>query len=261
MSDTGHIALEIDNQVANLIIDNEAKANVLNMSMLSELDQHLTRLERDSSIRLVFLTGSGDRFFSAGADIAEWGTLSPEEMGRLWIETGNRIFARIFRLDAIVVALLNGDAFGGGLELALAADICIAVDGIHLAFPETGIGAVPGWNGLPKLVARVGQGFARWMVLTGDKIPAQKALERGLIEKIWDANSMTAERTALSKTILARSAQANAITKHMLGNIETGGYEALNRLAASYAQTSPDRKEGVRAFLEKRKPSFSPNED
>src|SRR5436853_6643304 len=124
--------------------------------MLALLEDACTRLEREQDVRAVLLTGAGERAFSVGADINAWSALAPLQMWRWWVRDGHRVFARVARLRQPVIAVLNGYTFGGGLELALAADLRVAAEGIELAQPEVQLGAVPGWARTRPLPALLG---------------------------------------------------------------------------------------------------------
>ena len=138
--------------LARLTLARPQKLNALTWSMLSAIDAALARIEGDPAVRCVLVEGEGERAFCAGADIAEWAERSPLEMWRRWIAEGNRVFDRLAALPVPVVAVIDGLALGGGLELALAADLRICTRRSRLGLPETGIATIPGWGGERRLV-------------------------------------------------------------------------------------------------------------
>ncbi|MFN0314191.1 MAG: enoyl-CoA hydratase/isomerase family protein [Burkholderiales bacterium] len=259
MAEIATIECAIEHQTARLVISNPRRANALTMAMIEELDHALARIER-SSARVVLIRGAGERFFCAGADIGEWGPLSPESMGRYWIGEGNRVFQRLAHLDAVVIAQINGDAYGGGLEVALCADIRFMADHVKLGFPEVGIGAIPGWMGCTRLQSLIGSGRAKQMILSGEPIGAQIAQSWGLVNEAVAADQLEARVQQLSATIVAKSSTAISAAKRVLNaSLDTERFAAVHELAVSAVKASPDAVEGVAAFREKRKPNFPGN--
>ncbi len=263
MSEGGTVGLDIAGPVARLTISNPTKANALTWSMLEQLSAAIDRLSQrtfaaDDPLRVVVLRGAGERFFCAGAFIDDWAGLPPAEMASRWIRFGSAVFERLARLDAVVIAALNGDALGGGLELALAADLRFAADGATIGLPETAIGAVPGWNGVARLAALAGVSTAKRMVLLGDRLSASEAERLGLVHGVAARDGLEDLVAAATERALARSPDATRVAKLML-NAEAGigRTEALHELAAAYAKSTPDAAEGVAAFREKRPPGYS----
>ncbi len=256
MSESPTIACAIDAQVARLSVSNPRRANALTMSMIEQLDAALTRIEQ-SAVHVVQIRGAGERFFCAGADISEWGQLSPEAMGRRWIGEGNRVFQRLANLDAVVIAHINGDTYGGGLEVALCADIRLMADKAKLGFPEVGIGAIPGWMGCTRLQSIIGPGRAKQMILSGEPIDATTAERWGLVNEVLPAAHLEQRVQQLSNTIGSKSSTAISVAKRVLNaSLDTERFAAVHELAASAVKASPDAREGVAAFLEKRRPVF-----
>jgi enoyl-CoA hydratase len=259
MADTPMIDCVIEGQVARLVISNPRRANALTMTMIEQLDSALARIER-SAVHVVQILGAGERFFCAGADIGEWGPLSPERMGRHWIGEGNRVFQRLAHLGAVVIAQINGDAYGGGLEVALCADIRFMADHAKLGFPEVGIGAIPGWMGCTRLQSLIGCGRAKQMILSGEPIGAQTAERWGLVNEVLAAGQLEGAVQQLSIIIQSKSSTAISAAKRVLNaSLDIERFGALHELAASAVKASPDAVEGVAAFGEKRKPRFPGN--
>ena len=152
--------------------------------MLDGLVAVADEIERDDACRVVILTGDGPKAFCAGADIAEWGELGPLEFGRRWVGEGHRVFDRWARLRQPVIAMLNGIAFGGGLELAATADYRLAEAHARVGLPESQVGIVPGWSGTQRLVRRAGSPAVKRLVLTGEPVDAAEALRLGLVDEV-----------------------------------------------------------------------------
>lgn len=256
MTDKPCIQCNIDGPVAHLTISNPRRANALTMDMIAQLDDALVRIE-SGAVRVVRLRGAGERFFCAGADIIEWGALSPEAMGTRWIGEGNRVFRRLAQLPAVVIAEINGDAYGGGLEVALCADIRLLAAGARVGFPEVGVGAIPGWMGCTRLQALIGPGRARQVILTGEPLDAASAERWGLVNEVHAGDALHARADALAATCLSRSSSAISAAKRVLNvSLDIERFGALHELAAAAVKATPDAVEGVAAFREKRKPAF-----
>ncbi|OWY09890.1 enoyl-CoA hydratase [Thioclava sp. F42-5] len=250
------IHLIIDGAVAELRLDNPAKMNALTVEMLSALEAHLDRIERDVEIRCVLVSAEGDRAFCTGADINGWGDLSPAEFARHWVRDGHRIFDRLARLSKPTIAVLNGHAFGGGLELAAACDLRVMAPGASLALPEAGVGIVPGWSGTQRLMRLLPEPMVKELALFGHRVKADRALAVGFVAAVSD-DPRAAAQTLIDRA-LGLSPRAVEITKSMIhvaaGEDRGAMAEALGSAAIS---ASEDRAEGVTAFREKRKPNFS----
>jgi enoyl-CoA hydratase len=243
-------------KVAELCLDNPAKMNAFTVAMLGQLAAHLEVIDHDTSIAAVMLTATGDRAFCTGADINGWGDLSPAEFARHWVRDGHRIFDRLARLGKPTIAVLNGHAFGGGLELAAACDLRVMATGASLALPEAGVGIVPGWSGTQRLLRLMSEPLVKEMALFGNRIKADRALACGFVAAVED------DPRSLAMTLLDRavtlSPRAVEISKSMIhaaiGEDRAAMVEALGSAAIA---ASADRDEGVASFREKRKPDFS----
>lgn len=254
---TPTIHLALDGEVARLTVSHPGKLNALNMAMLEDLDRHLALIEARGDVRAVVLTGEGERFFSAGADIRAWSALTPDAMARQWIRTGNRVMTRLASLDAVVICLLQGDALGGGLELALSADLRIAVESAHVGLPEAIVGAVPAWLGCARLQALVGPGRARQMILTGERIDARRAEAWGIVNEVVAADRLEARGEELVALVRSRSSVSIRVAKQVLdAGAEIEPQISLHEFAAAVCLAGPDAEEGAAAFKEKRAPVF-----
>lgn len=247
-----------DGLIAELRLDNPAKMNAFTVGMLDQLAGHLEIIERDASMVAVMVTAEGDRAFCTGADINGWGDLSPAEFARHWVRDGHRIFDRLARLSKPTIAVLNGHAFGGGLELAAACDIRVMTPKATLALPEAGVGIVPGWSGTQRLMRLMPEPMVKEMALFGQRIKAERALASGFVAAV--AEDARAAASALLERAVTLSPRAVEIAKSMIhaaqGEDRGAMVEALG--SAAIAATE-DREEGVAAFREKRKPDFSGN--
>lgn len=253
MSDVG---VEVSGGIASITLDNAKKLNALTLAMLDTLEEKLTALERDDTVYGVILTGAGDRAFCCGADITAWGALSPADFARHWVRNGHRVFDRLARLSKPTIGVLNGHAFGGGLELAGCCDIRLMVPGALLALPEAGVGIVPGWSGSQRLARLIPEPVLKEMALFGRRIGAERAKAMGFAADVI-AHPMPAARE-IASGLQELSPRATEISKNMIhaavGEDRGAMVEALGGAAAA---ASSDRGEGVAAFLDKRKPTFS----
>ena len=243
--------------IVRLTLARPEKLNAFDQPMLDQLEGALTVLERDKSTRAVIIAAEGGKAFCAGADIAAWSSLDPLDMWRDWIADGNRLFDRLARLRQPTIAAIDGIAYGGGLELALCADIRIATENSRFALPETAVGTIPGWSGIRRLVKLIGLARAKHMVLTGEPISAQDALDAGLISAVVDKDALADEAKTLAATIAARAPLAAQMTKAMLDQAadEEPGH-AIQGFASAVTAFSDDGKEGAAAFREKRAAKF-----
>lgn len=237
-----------------LRLDNPAKLNSLTIPMLEALSAHLETIEREGA-RGLLLTAEGPRAFCTGADINAWGPLSPAEFARQWVRGGHRIFDRLARLACPSIAVLQGHAFGGGLELAAACDIRVMAPGATLALPETGVGIVPGWSGTQRLARLLPEPVVKEMALFGRRLSAERAHQLGFVAEVSDAPFDAAMTIAarLSET----SPRATEVAKYMIHAGRGEDTPALiEALASGMTAASLDKAEGVDAFRAKRKPDF-----
>jgi enoyl-CoA hydratase len=251
------LRVEREGPVAVVTLARAAKLNALTRAMLGALVEAADEIERDDACRVAILTGEGPKAFCAGADIAEWGELGPLEFGRRWVGEGHRVFDRWARLRQPVIAVLNGIAFGGGLELAATADLRIAEAHARVGLPETQVGIVPGWSGTQRLVRRAGPAAVKRLVLTGEPVDAAEALRLGLVDEVTETGQGLARARELALRITARAPVAVQIAKLLVNAAE--GEEAsagIEVLAGALAATTQDAREGVQAFRDKRPPQF-----
>lgn len=241
--------------VALVRLNRPDKGNALTLAMLDELDSVFSRIATDRRIRAVVLRGSG-RFFCAGGDILDWASMSATEMGQRWILRGIEVFERIASLPQPVIAAINGHVLGGGLELALAADLRVVVAGSRIALPEVGLGMIAGWGGVRRVAELIGVSRARQFTLLGTPITPETALEWGLVHAVAEnVPCMDAQVHAWLESLLANAPVAMALTKQLLNSMHTDMREAFAE-AVSQAAATEDCREGVAAFREKRVPVY-----
>ena len=246
------VRLTIEAPLAAITLNRPDKLNALTPPMLARLEAIAAQLEQERSVRAVLLTGEG-RAFCVGADVHAWTALEPLQMWRQWIRDGHRVFDRIARLPQPVIAAVHGFAFGGGLELALAADLRILAEGTVLALPEVTLATVPGWGGTQRLPAVIGAARAKRMVFTGERIDAQTAQRWGLAEEIAPADQLLTRVHELAATIARNAPAAVQLAKQVID----GGPVVLEGLAGALAATTQDAQEGLAAFRERRTPNFT----
>ncbi len=243
--------------VAVVTLSRAAKLNSLTPSMLDELEVAARSLDADTEVRVVVLTGAGEKAFCVGADINEWAALQPLDMWRRWVRRGHQVFDQWARLRQPVIAAVNGHAFGGGLELAITADIRIAATHAQFALPEASIGTCPGWSGSQRLVSLVGASHAKYLALSGMRISAERASATGLVHEVEPLASLQERAMALAKDMATKAPVSLQLTKQLV-NAAAGEDVAatLEAMAGALAATTDDGAEGVRSFREKRAPNF-----
>ncbi|MEI4790644.1 enoyl-CoA hydratase [Bacillus sp. FJAT-53060] len=247
-----------DGQVGLMTLNRPDQANALSAAMLEEINQTIQAIKQDESIRCLIITGAGSKVFCAGADLKERRLMTEEEAKKA-VLTIQQTFTEIESLSVPVIAVINGHALGGGLELALACDLRIARAEAKLGLPETGLAIIPGAGGTQRLPRLVGLGKAKEFIFTGASIQAEEALQIGLIEHISLAHSLMNDAFILAKQIakngpIALKEAKQAIHSSLDYDIHTGltkEYEAYLRLIHT-----EDRTEGLRAFQEKRTPHY-----
>jgi enoyl-CoA hydratase len=247
-----------DGFVARVTLAREARLNALTPAMLDTLEAIARALEADPDVRVVVLTGSGEKAFCVGADINEWAALQPLDMWRRWVRRGHQVFDQWARLRQPVIAAINGHAFGGGLELAITADIRIAAEHATFALPEASIGTCPGWSGSQRLVALIGASHAKYMALSGTRIAAARALASGLVHEVVPAAALTGRALSLAEELAHKAPVSVQLTKQLI-NAAAGEDAAvtLEAMAGALAAATEDGAEGVRSFREKRAPKYT----
>ena len=250
------VLLDIDGPLAMITLDRPDKLNALTMDMLFALETYVQGIDANKDIRVVILTGAGERAFCVGADIYAWGALEPLDMWRQWIRVGHRIFDQLANLRQPTIAVLNGYTLGGGLELALATDIRLAADHIELGQPEVKLGTIPGWGGTLRLPQVIGASRAKQLIFSGARIDAVKAEQWGLVNEVLPAEQLMTRAKELAGEITENAPLAVQFAKQLIdGDSHSGA--TLEALAGALAASSFDGQEGLAAFREKRPPRFT----
>ena len=253
-----HLIVEERGGACWIILDRPTKLNALDSQVLLELEAAVGQALRQENVAVLVVTGAGEKAFVAGADIAAMAELSPtagRELGKL----GQRVFDLLDQSPKPVIAAINGFALGGGLELALACHLRVASENARFGQPEVKLGLIPGFGGTQRLPRLVGQARALELLLTGAMIDAPTALSWGLVNRVVPAEELQAAAGALADAILAVSPVA---VRNCLVAVRAGGEgslaEGLALEAALFGLSfaTEDMREGVAAFLEKRKPAF-----
>ena len=245
--------------VVVITINRPQVLNALSTATLDELHAALDEVAADPVVGAVVLTGAGDRSFVAGADIKEFEDLSSASSACQFALHGQAVLNRIETLDRPVIAAINGYALGGGCELAMACDIRLAADTARFGQPEIDLGIIPGFGGTQRLARLVGRGRAKLLCMTGESIDAAEALRMGLVDRVVPAGELLEEAQALGRTLCSKAPVALAIIKRAIDvGLEGTLGEGLAYEAAQFGLVfdTQDRREGVSAFLAKRKPNW-----
>jgi enoyl-CoA hydratase len=257
--ETTNLRLDKHPPLATITLDRPAVLNALNAATLAELDLVLDDLAANPAVRVVLLTGAGDRAFAAGADIRELAPLTADE-GRAFALRGQSVFRKIETLGKPVIACIQGFALGGGCELAMACTLRLAADNARLGQPEVKLGIVAGYGGTQRLPRLVGRAAALKLLLTGAPIDAPEALRIGLVDEVIPAAQLMQRAEALALQIAANAPLAVAETLRAVDQgLDLPLDDALDREAASFGHLcgSADKAEGAAAFLAKRPPVWT----
>lgn len=252
-----NILIEIEDRIATITINRESKLNALTAETLQEIRAAVLAIQQDKEVWGMILTGAGEKAFVAGADITEFLGLSMEE-GMQLSKDGHEVMNTLYHSSKPIVAVINGFALGGGLELALACHLRIASKEAKMGLPEVSLGIIPGYGGTQRLTELVGRGKALEMILTADMISAADALQWGLVNYVEEASEAKAKAISLLNQMFKRSkiaiAQAIEAVNAGLDKNQNGYQLEIDSFGKNFV--SADFKEGVAAFLEKRKPNF-----
>ncbi len=251
------VLTEKKDAVAVLTINRPDALNALSSEVLEEISGAFEALQQDEDVRVIIITGAG-RAFVAGADVAEMADLNMVE-GRAFGNIGQELFRRIEKSEKPTIAAINGYALGGGLELAMCCDIRIASETAVMGQPEVGLGIIPGFSGTQRLTQIVGKGRAAQMILTTENIGAAEALSYGLVNKVTAPESLMDEALAMAGTIAAKAPLAvrwanSAIKRGLEVDLDSGIAIEADLFGMCFA--TEDQKEGMHAFLERRKAEF-----
>ncbi len=243
--------------VATVTLNRPEALNAINRRVVAELGAAFRQAKSDAAVRGVILTGAGEKAFAAGADIAEFADTDALAGHRLALR-GQALMAQIEAMTKPVVAAVNGFALGGGCELAMACHLRVATETAQFGQPEVSLGVIPGYGGTQRLPRLVGHGIAAEMLLTGDRMSAQRAYEVGLVNRVATAEALLGVAKELVLTIASKSPLAVAFALQALRAADLPLAQGLAYEAALFGQccATEDFTEGVGAFLNRRKPDF-----
>ena len=253
-----NIIYEVDGNIAVIKFNRPKALNAINPGVVADMENALDEIEADTAIKVLILTGAGDKAFVAGADISHMAGFSPLK-GRSFATQGQELLFRIEGLPIPVIACVNGFALGGGTEISMACDFIYASENAKFGQPEINLGIIPGFGGTQRLSRLVGKAMAKELCMTGNIISAQEAKEIGLVNKVfphedlWKSTMKTAGIIASKGKVSLRAAK-ECIDRGFDQDLKTGCYIEADAFAV--CMSSPDGKEGMTAFLEKRKPEF-----
>jgi enoyl-CoA hydratase len=248
------IGVERDGAVAVVTIDRQEALNALDPPTLAELRDRLAELARDADVRVVVLTGAGDRAFVAGADIKAMAAMDIEQ-AHAWGALGHEAASLLETMPKPTIAAVNGFALGGGCELALACDVRYASSTAKLGQPEVSIGIIPGWGGTQRLPRAVGIGLAKELIMTGRLVDSDEALRIGLVNAVFPPEELLERSLELARTLAAKSPLVLAAAKQAMNRTLYGDLGAEAEAFAGLFD-SDDQREGMAAFIEKREPQF-----
>ncbi len=239
-------------------IDGEGRRNAISRSMLKELGELVARVSSGREVRAVVITGAGDKAFCAGADLKERATMAEPEV-RAFLDGLRKTFRAIEQSDCIFIAAINGSAFGGGTELALACDLRVAAPAAELGLTEVKLGIIPGGGGTQRLTRLVGPGRAKDLILTGRRLNAAEAFSIGLVNRLAPEGHLQETAYMLAESIVDNAPIAVATAKHAIDeglSLELDEALALELRHYERVLGTEDRLEGLKAFAEKRKPAY-----
>ena len=253
-----NILIELEEPLAIVTINRPKKLNALNTATIKELHIGLKALKKNKQIRVIILTGAGEKAFVAGADISEFSHFSVQQGGQLAAQGQSLLFSFIEKINKPVIAAINGFALGGGLELAMACHFRVASHNARMGLPEVSLGVIPGYGGTQRLPQLIGKGRALELIMTGGMIDVDRALDYGLVNHVTAIEELVDFCKNLAKNIAnnAPTALSYAIKAVNAGfNNDVNGYDVEIKAFGKCFGTE-DFKEGTSAFLEKRKASF-----
>lgn len=253
------VEVAINDGIATVTLNRPEALNAFNTAQLNALVDAWRQLRDDNAVRCVIVTGAGGRAFAAGADIKEMASLSAGE-GLAFGRLGHAVTRGLAELPQPTIAAVNGFAFGGGCELALAADIRLAAETAVFAQPEVSLGIPPGWGATQRLPRLIGPGLAAELVFSGRRVGAEEAFRIGLVNAVYPADRLLAEAETLARTIAANSPRAIRAAKQAMAVAFAGpaisGLDSELALFGSSFGTA-DQREGMQAFVDKRQARFT----
>ena len=254
-----NIIVEVENEIAVVTISREKSLNALNSETLAELKECFENIAARKDVRVLILTGAGKKAFVAGADISEMVNATPAE-GRKMGMLAKEAFMLLETMPQVTIAAVNGYALGGGCEISMACDIRIASDNAKFGQPEVGLGILPGFGGTQRLARLVGKGRAKEIIFTCDQIDAQEAYRIGLANKVVPQDELLDACKSMAEKIMSKGSYAISLAKEAINTgLETDLASGLTLEADLFGLSfsTADKKEGMTAFLEKRKANLT----
>ena len=254
-----NVLLEVADGLTTITVNRPKALNALNTATLNELKDAVLAADKDPAVRVMIITGAGEKAFVAGADIAQMRQLSPLE-GRQMTMLGQEVFSTIENLTKPVIAAVNGFALGGGCELAMACDIRVASTNAKFGQPEVNLGIIPGFGGTQRLARLIGKGRAKYYIFTGYMMTAAEAYDFGLADKVVEPAELLAVCREIARTIMAKAPVAVMMAKKAINHgldMDLASGVAYEAEAYTTCFATGDRVEGMAAFLEKRAAGFS----
>lgn len=254
-----NIIFSVEEGIGTLIFNRPKALNALNAALLNEMSILLNKIETNEDVRVLILTGGGEKSFVAGADINELATFDTLQ-GKNFARKGQQIISRLQELSIPVIAAVNGFALGGGCEIALACDFIYASENALFGLPEINLGIIPGFGGTQRLARLVGINMAKEMIFTGKMLKAAQAKQIGLVNKIFNSENLMIESIKTAKNITTKGKVSLRAAKQAINNglnVDLVSGCKIEVDAFSICMSSKDGKEGTRAFIEKRKPNFT----
>lgn len=253
-----NIIVEVDDGAATITFNRPKALNAINGDLLKEFAHALDAISENEDIRVLILTGSGEKAFVAGADIKEIATYNALQ-AKLFSQQGQTVIGKLQSLSIPVIAAVNGFALGGGSEIALACDFIYASENARFGLPEINLGIIPGFGGTQRLPRLIGKNRAKEMILTGKMISADEAVSYGMVNKVCSGEALLNDVKAVAKEIASKGkvsvrAAKEAVNRGMDVDLQTGCTIECDAFALCLA--SEDAKEGTGAFIEKRKAEF-----
>jgi enoyl-CoA hydratase len=252
------LRITAEGRVSVVTVNRPEVLNALDTALLEEFLNTLEDLARDPSCGVVIITGAGDRSFIAGADIKEMDGKTPLE-ARAYSELGQQIAHNLETMRKPTIAAVNGYALGGGCEIALSCDVRLASENARFGQPEINLGIIPGWGGTQRLARATNIGYAKELILTGRMVDAEEAVERGLVQHVYKPGDLMARAMELAQLMASKSPVALYYAKESTNRAlhgDIGGNLVHEADLYSLMFSTEDAKEGLRAFVEKRNPTF-----
>lgn len=253
------VLLEVKNSIGYITINRPEALNALSSQVLTDLNDVLDQVEQSEEIRVVIVTGAGEKAFVAGADIKEMDVMSPIQAFE-YMTFANNTFTRLSDLRQPTIAVLNGYALGGGMELALSTDIRIGFEKTVVGFPEVGLGIIPGFAGTQRMSRLIGTSRTKELIFTARTVKAQEAYELGILNKLVSAEELLTSAEEMAAAIMKNAPLAVEKAKHVIqvgSELPLKNAIRLETEAEALLFSTEDKVEGMRAFVEKRKPVFN----